>query len=214
MPQREIGGKLIILRAKNGKSGAVTFENAGDTVTLNGHGLKAGDEVSFSGVAPACGVTNGTHYFVVNPTTNTFQLALTKGGAGITITADATGTLVDTFGILGGLRSKSIALNAEEIDVTNHDSNEWKTLLDTSGIRSAAISAGLVYVESDTVIKNLESKFLANEIVPLEIYISDTGSKIEGNFKLTEFTVEGDYNAEGSLSLSASSSGACTVTHV
>ena len=208
----EQGGKFILLKGKKGISGAVTFTDTGDTVGLNAHGLRNGDKVAFSVITTTTGITQNTEYFVVNASTNDFQLSLTKGGSSIALTNNGTGTLDDIYQIFGGLRSKSITVNAEEIDVTNHDSDEWKTLLNTAGIRSAAISGECVWVDADTVIKNIRSKMMSNTLVDLQVIVSEAGSKFAGTFKVTELGVSGDYNAEATGSISASSSGAVTYT--
>lgn len=53
-------------------------------VTWNSHGLVAGDIVSFetTGALPT-GLITGTNYYVINPTTNTFQVSATPGGSAI-----------------------------------------------------------------------------------------------------------------------------------
>lgn len=62
-------------------------------VTWNGHGLAANQEVTFSttGALPT-GLTAGTTYYVRNPTTNTFELSATSGGASITTSGSQSGT--------------------------------------------------------------------------------------------------------------------------
>ncbi len=211
---QELGGKVVLLKAKKGISGAVTFQDTGDTVTKVAHGLRNSDKVSFSVITTTTGIVVDTEYFVVNKTDDTFQVALTKGGAAIALTNNGTGTLEDIFQIFGGLRSKSITVNAEEIDVTNHDSDEWKTLLDGAGIRSAALSGEMVNINADTVLKYIRSQMMQNLLVDLELIVSDSGSKFAGSFKVTELGTQGDYNAESTLSISASSSGAVVYTHV
>jgi hypothetical protein len=58
-----------------------------DTITETDHGLKNNVRVLYtqgSGGA-IVGISNNTYYYVVNATTNTFQLSLTKGGAAISL---------------------------------------------------------------------------------------------------------------------------------
>lgn len=81
------------------KSATVTFTSGTDLVGWTKHGLSAGDVFKFytTGAAPAgltASVAGGatTTYFVINPTTNDFQLAATEGGAAINFTTDGTGT--------------------------------------------------------------------------------------------------------------------------
>jgi len=72
---------------------AVSFQDTGDTVTLNNHGLSNGNIVSFPSITTTTGITINTPYYVVNATTNTFQVSLTLGGSVIVLTTDGTGTV-------------------------------------------------------------------------------------------------------------------------
>jgi hypothetical protein len=62
-------------------------------ITWTGHGLVAGAAVSFTttGALPT-GITAGTNYYVVSPTTNTFSVAATPGGTAINTTGSQSGT--------------------------------------------------------------------------------------------------------------------------
>lgn len=65
-----------------------------DTFTVTAHGLTAGRPVRFfhSGTMPA-GLFKKRRYWVINPTTDTFQVSLTRGGAALTFTDDGSGVL-------------------------------------------------------------------------------------------------------------------------
>ena len=71
---------------------ACTFQQSGNTVTANGHGLAAGAAVMFSGSLPSPIQPNSV-YYVVNPTTNTFQLSTVAGGTVIPFSKDGSGSL-------------------------------------------------------------------------------------------------------------------------
>jgi len=72
----------------------VTFTDAGDLVsTVVAHGLSNGDEVSFSTITTTTGIVINTIYFVVNATTNTFQVAASVGGAALPLTSNGSGTV-------------------------------------------------------------------------------------------------------------------------
>jgi hypothetical protein len=62
-------------------------------VTWTAHGLAVGTEVAFSttGALPT-GLSQNTPYYVVNPTTNTFQVAASVGGAAINTSGSQSGT--------------------------------------------------------------------------------------------------------------------------
>ena len=208
----EQGGKNVLLKAKNGVSGAVTFETAGDTVTLTSHGLTAGNEVSFSVVTTTTSVTVDTVYWVINPTTDTFQLSATKcGTTAVDIDLDGSGTLDDTYSVIGGIRSKTFTLNSETIDITNADSCEWREILDSAGVRTMSLSGSGVF-ESGLIISNLRTNLMSNTITDFQMIITAAGDKFEGSFKIVSLEYAGEYNAEATYSVSMESSGSITYT--
>lgn len=73
---------------------SVTIQDSGDTITLAGHGLANGKLVSFATIVTTTGIAVYTPYYVINATTDTFQLSLTNGGAAIALTTDGTGTIL------------------------------------------------------------------------------------------------------------------------
>lgn len=70
----------------------ITIASPG-VVTWNAHGFSAGMPVAFSttGALPT-GLSVGTTYYVVSPTTNTFQVSATSGGAAINTSGSQSGT--------------------------------------------------------------------------------------------------------------------------
>ena len=79
-------------------SGTFTFldadVNAGtETITEAAHGLSDGDAVTFtnSGGALPVGISTATTYYIINSTTNTFQLSASFGGSVLAITSAAGG---------------------------------------------------------------------------------------------------------------------------
>ena len=73
---------------------AVTFQDTGDTVTRNAHGLSNGTPVSFASITSTTGISTYTRYYVVNATTNTFQVSDTVGGSAKALTTNGSGTLL------------------------------------------------------------------------------------------------------------------------
>jgi len=73
---------------------AVTFQDAGDTVTRAGHGLANGTIVSFTSITSTTGIAAYIPYYVINATANTFQLSATSGGAAIALTTDGSGSML------------------------------------------------------------------------------------------------------------------------
>ena len=58
-----------------------------DAITAPSHGYVTGTKVVFYNGTPPGGLTEGVVYYVVNPTTNTFQVAASSGGAAINLTS-------------------------------------------------------------------------------------------------------------------------------
>jgi hypothetical protein len=71
----------------------VTFQDAGDTVTLANHGMSNDDMISFSVITTTTGIVINTIYYVISATTNTFQVSATSGGSALTLITDGSGTL-------------------------------------------------------------------------------------------------------------------------
>lgn len=93
---RDKGGSLTEPEVEVQSSGVVliTADAGTDTLTVTGHGMSNNDVVKFmdstgvgsSAYAPFAGLTSGQQYWIINVTTNTFQLSTTKGGSAVNIT--------------------------------------------------------------------------------------------------------------------------------
>jgi hypothetical protein len=69
---------------------SVTADDTTDTIEKVGHGLLDGQAVIIGGDVVPGGLSAGTIYYVVNKTTDDFQLAATAGGTPINITSTGT----------------------------------------------------------------------------------------------------------------------------
>lgn len=82
-------------------------EESTDVFKSDAHGLSDDDEIFLFGPNLPTGVTEGTKYFVVTSTTDTFQVSTTSGGSAVNITADGRGIwqklVEETFGAQGTL---------------------------------------------------------------------------------------------------------------
>lgn len=78
-----------------------------DTLSVDAHGYSAGDVVTVldagAGSVLPTGLTEGTEYFVVNVSGDTFKLAATSGGSAIDLTSDGGGFVIKyTPEVFGG----------------------------------------------------------------------------------------------------------------
>lgn len=67
-----------------------TCTAATDRINATAHGLLDGDRVYVTAVTGGAGISLNRNYYVVNSTTNDFQISLTAGGAAVNITSDGT----------------------------------------------------------------------------------------------------------------------------
>lgn len=86
---RDSGVSLTTLSLFTFSSGTMTADAATDTLTFTAHGLSLNDVIMCwpSGAGSwFAGLSAFAQYWVINPTANTFQLSLTRGGAAVDIT--------------------------------------------------------------------------------------------------------------------------------
>lgn len=124
LPVIPVGGSPVQARPSDANLGTATFTNASDLVTVTAHGLVDGQRVYFTGGTAPTGLSLSTRYYVINATSSTFQLALTKGGAAINFTTDGTGTRTAfnpnfTLGEGGGEDTHLQSRN--EVGIHDHD---------------------------------------------------------------------------------------------
>jgi hypothetical protein len=86
-------------------------------ITSTAHGLVDGAQLNYNnqGGTSITGLTSGSDYFVVNKTVDTFQLALTSGGAAIDITG--TGNNSQTFASTGNYDLTGTGNNAQYFEI-------------------------------------------------------------------------------------------------
>ena len=118
----------------------------------------------------------------------------------------------ETFTTIGGLRSTSLTINNESIDVTNKDSSNNRTLLAAAGVQSISVSGSGVFTDaaSETTIK---TNVLADSIDNYQFLVPDFGT-FTGGFQVTSVEYAGEFNGEVTYSMSFESSGAITFATV
>jgi TP901-1 family phage major tail protein len=119
---------------------------------------------------------------------------------------------------IGGLRSTSMSINGEMVDVTTKDSNAFVTsgndkardLLQGGGIRSMSISASGVFTDSST--ENILRGFAFDGAIQNYDLIFGDGSSIKGAFLITSYERAGEYNGEETYSVTLESHNTITYT--
>jgi len=118
----------------------------------------------------------------------------------------------ETFTTIGGLRSTSITLNDEAVDVTNKDSSGNRELLADAGIHSMSITGSGVFTDaaSETTLKGTMN---ASSFTNFQLIIPDFGT-YTGAFMCASLEYAGEFNGEVTYSVSLESSGAITFATV
>ena len=111
-----------------------------------------------------------------------------------------------TMTTIGGLRSTSITINDEAVDITNKDSGSSRTLLPSGGILSMTVSASGVFTDA-TSETTLRSKVHQSSFESYNIIIPDLGT-YAGSFMIASLEYAGEYNGEVTYSITLESSGA------
>jgi len=120
---------------------------------------------------------------------------------------------------VGGLRSTSMTINGEAVDITTKDSNAFissgndkaRDLLQGGGVRSMSITASGVFTDSST--ENLVRGFAFDGAIQDYDLIFSDGSKISGAFLITSYERAGEYNGEETYSVTLESSNTITYTN-
>ena len=113
------------------------------------------------------------------------------------------------FTTVAGLRSRSIAFNAETVDITHQESaGQWRELLAGAGVRTARVSGAGIFKDaaSDELIR---SYVFNGTIRDWQIIVPDFGT-VKGPFQITSFELTGRHDGEVAFELSLDSAGELT----
>jgi TP901-1 family phage major tail protein len=107
---------------------------------------------------------------------------------------------------VAGLRTRTIAFNAQAVDSTNQDSvGAWRELLAGAGIKSARISGAGIFKDaaSDALVRRA---FFAGEHLRWLVVIPDFGT-VSGTFQIASLELTGRHDGEVGFDLALESAG-------
>jgi len=117
----------------------------------------------------------------------------------------------ENFTTVAGLRTRTLSLNAQSVDVTHSESvGGWRELLAGAGVRQASASGAGVFL-NDATAEQIKNVFFASEIRNWQIVIPNFGI-IEGSFLVANLDYGGEYDGEASVAIALESAGALTFT--
>ncbi|MFM1815272.1 MAG: hypothetical protein RLZ98_1967 [Pseudomonadota bacterium] len=125
-------------------------------------------------------------------------------GKDLLLKIDADG--IGTFATVAGLRSQTLAFNAESVDITHQESaGRWRELLAGAGVKSARISGAGIFKDqaSDELIRDA---FFNGTIKDWQIVIPDFGT-IAGPFHIGSLELSGRHDGEVAFEIGLESAG-------
>ena len=121
-----------------------------------------------------------------------------------------TGTIaVPIWTKVAGQRGGTLNRSTDSADLTTKDSANWHT--ETPTIRNWSIDGDGLVVEDDAAFSALETAWLANEQVQVKA-LMPSGTYYIGMATISDFPIEGPYDAEMTYSISLTGSGALAKT--
>lgn len=110
------------------------------------------------------------------------------------------------FVTVAGLRSRTIAFNAESVDVTHSESaGQWRELLAGAGVKTARITGAGIFKDaaSDETVRGY---FFNGTIREWQVVVPDFGT-LTGPFHIASLELTGRHDSEVSFELALESAG-------
>jgi TP901-1 family phage major tail protein len=117
----------------------------------------------------------------------------------------ADGASPSVYTTIGGMRTKSMTVNNETVDITTDDEAPWQTLLGDAGIRSCAMSGSGVF-DDGAQVNSLEDLAFSGALQEFKMTFAN-GDHIDGYFAVTSFEYTGEHNGAQMFNASFASSG-------
>lgn len=114
----------------------------------------------------------------------------------------------DPAATIANVRTRTLSINRELIDVSDDDSSGWRELLADIGQAEVNMTVEGVFSSHDIIEEALD---LTSGLVAHELEFPDT-STIAGDFALSSFELTGEYNGVATYSFEIQSSGEITYT--
>jgi len=116
-------------------------------------------------------------------------------------------------GTVAGVRTTSLKINNEEVDITNKDSAGWRELLEAAGVQSVDIDVEGITSDAANY-ETLQGYAQAQTINGFQLINTATDTDaISGNFLITGWTQGQPHNKEATFSCTLKSSGTITFTN-
>lgn len=115
------------------------------------------------------------------------------------------------FVTVAGMRSRTLAFNAQTVDVTHAESaGRWRELLDGAGVKRATVSGSGVFKDaaSDAQVRQL---FFDGALAQCQVVVPDFGT-VAGVFQISALEIAAEHDREVTFDLTLESAGELTFT--
>ena len=132
-------------------------------------------------------------------------------GKDLLLKVDADG--LGSFSTIAGLRTRTLSLNAEMVDITHSESTgRWRELLAGAGAKHARLSGAGVFKDaaSDSIVRGY---LFDGTIRSWQVVIPDFGI-VEGPFQITALDFSGRHDSEVTFDLTLESAGELAFTAI
>lgn len=212
-------GLEFLLKGADSQS-EVTISNVNTTsevITTGVHGWSTGQPVEFftTDTLPDPLVAKTIYYINVKSTT-TFTVHTTLADAqgdtsAVDLTDSGAGTnTVQAITTLAGMRSTTMSLSNEVVDVTTKDSSNARTILAAAGTQALQMNAAGVFTDAD-VEEDFRGYAFARSLNRLHLFFGN-GDTLSADFYIGNYQREGEYNGAEMYSMTLESSGTLTYT--
>jgi len=117
----------------------------------------------------------------------------------------------EIFTTIGGMRTRTLSLNAETVDVTHSESaGGWRELLAGAGVRQASVAGAGVFL-SGAAAETVRGVFFSGAVRAWRIVVPGFGD-IEGPFLIANLDYSGAHDGEAQMAIALQSAGALTFT--
>lgn len=157
--------------ALDGSNAPVTFTDAGDLVTRTAHGYTDGMTIRFASITGTTGISAYTPYYVVNSTTDTFQVSASLNGSPIALTTNGSGFILDYKQAVVTITTGCLYFNTLNITVKHNQSglvngyvSGWLELIaagdfTTLNLKSSSSTVRNDYIEHISILKSNVNTF-------------------------------------------------------
>lgn len=107
---------------------------------------------------------------------------------------------------IAAARTNSFAIANEIVDITNKNSNAFRTLLEGAGTKSLTTEIEGVLNKGASAVTAFMQNAFNNSIDTYSLFFND-GFTIEGAFQIESYSISGDHNTEQTFTATLQSSG-------